>query len=312
MKQAYLKWYYGYKNFGDELLFFGVIDRIFSKYPEIQNLVIEAGNKARMEERIAINHHKHISSDIYKKISIVEIRQHRRKRQTHFLNIFGFGAYRKHFKFFGGWEVLSDERSFPHDWWNLPILFSSTIFQKRFMILWWIGTTRKRRSKLLYKWLLPRAKWIVLRDQTSYKTALKYNRFSTIYQDFSEDTIKNNQSKQSKNSDSFVLINCNLKARNSKTQEQIVDFCQKHKSHKKIFFPCDMNDDIFCFKELKTLVPDMEIYDWTNRPLSESLNLFNHSIDAIWARLHFLLPLKIYNKRFTSIRYAEKIYKMIW
>lgn len=39
--QGYLKCYYGYKNFGDEVLAFGVINRIFANYPTINKLYIE-------------------------------------------------------------------------------------------------------------------------------------------------------------------------------------------------------------------------------------------------------------------------------
>ena len=38
--RIYLKGYYGYKNFGDELLLFGVIEEIFSRY-KVEELIIE-------------------------------------------------------------------------------------------------------------------------------------------------------------------------------------------------------------------------------------------------------------------------------
>ena len=38
--KIYLKGYYGYKNFGDELLLFGVIKEIFSRY-SVEHLVID-------------------------------------------------------------------------------------------------------------------------------------------------------------------------------------------------------------------------------------------------------------------------------
>ena len=48
--RIYLKGYYGYKNFGDELLLFGVIEEIFSRY-KVEELIIEVGNTDRMKER---------------------------------------------------------------------------------------------------------------------------------------------------------------------------------------------------------------------------------------------------------------------
>lgn len=311
MKKAYLKWYYGYKNFWDELLFFGVVDRIFSNYPEIKELVVEVGNKVRMEYWVKKNHNEYLSKDSYKKISFVEIKQHHWRRLTHLISFLGFWKYRSYFKFFGGWEVLSDERIFPHDWRNIPLLFSSTVRKWRFMLLGGIGSPKKRRTKILYKLLLPRAKGIITREQTSYKTALKRNRLVTIYQDFSQNIIENINCKKQTKSDSYVLINCNLKSRNTKAKQDIIDFCQTHSQHKKIFFPCDMNDDIYCFYDLQQDIPDLEMYDWTKNSLQDSLCLFKFATAAIWARLHFLLPLKLYKKDFSAIRYAEKIYKMI-
>ena len=54
---GYLKCYYGYKNFGDEILAFGVINRIFATYPTIQKLFIEVGNKPRFDSRLDKNRH---------------------------------------------------------------------------------------------------------------------------------------------------------------------------------------------------------------------------------------------------------------
>ncbi|HCY20443.1 TPA: hypothetical protein DIC40_00975 [Patescibacteria group bacterium] len=101
MKQAYVRGYYGYKNFGDELLFFGVIDWIFSHYPEIQELVIEVNNKTWMEYRVKKNYQEYTSKEQYHKISFVEIKQHRWKYLTHIISLLGFGKYRSYFKFFG-------------------------------------------------------------------------------------------------------------------------------------------------------------------------------------------------------------------
>jgi len=52
--KIYLKGYYGYKNFGDELLLFGVIKEIFSRYA-IEHLVIEVGNHLRIKKWIERN-----------------------------------------------------------------------------------------------------------------------------------------------------------------------------------------------------------------------------------------------------------------
>ncbi|MFA5748403.1 MAG: hypothetical protein WC872_04835, partial [Candidatus Absconditabacterales bacterium] len=54
MKEAYLRGYYGYKNFGDEILFFGLVKFIFSNY-DVSKLYVEVGNKNWMEHWIEKN-----------------------------------------------------------------------------------------------------------------------------------------------------------------------------------------------------------------------------------------------------------------
>ncbi len=311
MKKAYLKGYFWYKNFWDELLFFWVVNRIFSQYPELENLIIEVGNKVWMEYWVKKNYQTYISSEREQKIIFTEIKQHRWKRLTHVLNLLWFWKYSTYFKFFWGWEVLTDERNFPHDGRNIPLLFGKTIRKWNFMLLGGIGTPQKRRTKFLYTLLLPRAKAIITREETSYKTALKRNKHTIVYQDFSQDIIKNIAIDKNSQSISYVLINCNPKSRNTKAKQDIIAFCKTHAQHKKIFFPGDIREDMVCFWNLQQDIPDLEIYDWTKYSLQESLNLFQNATAAIWARLHFLLPLKIYNKDYKAIKYAEKIHKMI-
>ena len=72
-----------------------------------------------------------------------------------------------------------------------------------------------------------------------------------------------------------------------------------------------MNDDKFCFSTIKKYISGLEMYDWTKHSLIESLSLFYHADGGIGARLHFLLPLKLYGKPIVAIPYADKINKLI-
>ncbi|MEI7919127.1 MAG: hypothetical protein WCH65_02735 [bacterium] len=47
----------------------------------------------------------------------------------------GQGKYKKIYKFFGGGEVLSDERPFPHDGRNIPLLFNYSVRKGKFVLL---------------------------------------------------------------------------------------------------------------------------------------------------------------------------------
>jgi len=107
------------------------------------------------------------------------------------------------------------------------------------------------------------------------------------------------------------LININKQSVDVQNIKKITEFCHNYPDHTKIFFPCDMNDDIVCFSAIKKHIPGLELYDRTKHPLSESLSLFYHAEGGIGARLHFLLPLKLYEKPIVAIPYADKINKLI-
>lgn len=69
----------------------------------------------------------------------------------------------------------------------------------------------------------------------------------------------------------YILININKQMVNEENMDKINDFCKKYPDHKKIFFPCDMNDDKHCFGAVKKYVPELEIYDRTKHSLTKSL-----------------------------------------
>lgn len=98
--EGYLRGYYGYKNFGDELLFFGVVKQLFAKYP-LTKLFVEVGNKHRMDDRIRENYEGILTEQQLKNIKCINAKQHKYKIITHLMNFFGVGKYKKVFKFFG-------------------------------------------------------------------------------------------------------------------------------------------------------------------------------------------------------------------
>lgn len=244
-------------------------------------------------------------------LKLVDIKQHRRKQLTHILNILGCGKYKHSFKFFGGGEVLTDERPIPHDGRNLPLLFWSTIRTKNFILLGGIGTPCKRYTKILYSYLLPKAKRVVTRDHISYITAQKYTSKTELHHDFSENIIKKYPQITTEISKPYILINSNSKSCNPETIKITMEFCKQYPNHEQIFFPCDIQDDSICYQELKKKLPNLQYYDWTKENLEDSLKLFAQTTAGIWARLHFLLPLKLYKKPFHPLVYAEKIKKII-
>ncbi len=313
--EGYLRGYYGYKNFGDELLFFGVVKQLFTKYP-LTKLFVEVGNVSWMEDRIWENYQGVLTEKQLKSIKVVNVKQHKYKIITHVINFLGIGKYKKVFKFFGGWEVLSDERSFPHDGRNIPLLFNYSVKKWQFILLGGIGKARNSLTEMLYKYLLPRAEKIIVRDRESYTIAKKRNHENTaLYQDFAQEIIlwyKNPGTRWKEwGLNPYILININRQSVDTENIQKILKFCEQYPNHKKIFFPCDMNDDKNCFFFIKKYISDLEFYDRTKKSLSESLSLFFYADGGIGARLHFLLPLKLYQKTIVAIPYADKINKLI-
>lgn len=191
--EGYLRGYYGYKNFGDELLFFGAVRRLFAKYP-LTKLFVEVGNKHRMDDRVRENYQGLLTEKQLNALKLVDAKQHSHKIITHLINFLGFGKYRKMFKFFGGGEVLSDERPFPHDGRNIPLLFNFSVQSGKFILMGGIGKPRKKRTGKLYEYLLPKAEKIIVRDKDSYEIAKRLNPNSTVlHQDFAQEIILQGQ-----------------------------------------------------------------------------------------------------------------------
>lgn len=291
------------------MLLFGIIPYLFENYP-LKKLTIEAGNQKRLEKRLEKNE---TLKDKKYKIQIVPIKQHKYKWITYILNTLGFGKYKKSFKFFGGGEALTDERPFWHDGRNIPVLFNTNIIKGEFVLLWGIGKPSTTRSKLLYKILLPRAKEIITREKISYDIVKEKYKTKNLklYEDFSLEVLRKLKKNEPKNSDKYILVNINTATSTSDNIQKIECFCKTYPEHKRIFFSCDMNDDIHCFKTLQAVVPWLDIYDRTKYSLQQTIELFSGAEAGIGSRLHFLLPLKFFAKKFQSLCQAEKVQKMI-
>lgn len=313
--EGYLRGYYGYKNFGDELLFFGVVRQLFAKYP-LTKLFIEVEDTSWMEDWIRENYQWILTEKQLKAIKLIKSTTHRYKIIWYLKQCFGQKKYNKTFKFFGWGEVFSDERAFPHDGRNIPLFFNQSVKTGKFVLLWWIGKIRKPWTEMLYRHVLPKAEKIIVRDRDSFQIAKKFNPENTVMQqDFAQEIIMNAECKMQnaewKNKQKYILININKQSITKENIQKIIDFCTQYPNHKKIFFPCDIKNDKRYFLLIKKYISDVEEYDWTTHSLSQSLSLFYYADGGIWSRLHFLLPLKLYDKPIVAIPYADKINKVI-
>ena len=293
---------------------------------------------------------EYLQSWIIDKLEFVENKEIS-KRFRQILSFFGINKYKKYFKVFGGWEVLDESRIFPHDGRNLALLHHYSIRKWKFILVWWIWTCEKFRTKKLFKYILHKAQKIICREKISYERAIaNWWKNAISYEDFSKEIFDSsaiasewrggvvlNETKWSAptsressqsgkesinvNEDSSlrsewqkdnILINVSPKYFNKKNIEKIKNFVWKYSSDcKKIFFPADINIDKELFTKIRKTIPDLEIYDRTKHSLKDSIELFSDCIWWIGSRLHFLYPLKIFSKDFESISDSDKVKKVI-
>lgn len=314
--KIYLKGFYWCKNFWDEVLLLWLLNYLQKEYKP-DEIVLEVWNIERTENWL--NKSKEYLQDwIVDKLNFVENREIS-KRFVQILSFFGINKYKKYFKVFGWGEVLDESRNFPHDGRNLVLLHHYSIRKWKFMLVWWIGTNEKFRTKKLFKYILHRAQKIVCREKISYERAIaNWWKDVILYEDFSKQIFQDSSLKQKQSTTqssqwkSYILISVSPQYFNKKNIEKINNFVWKYGSDcKKIFFPADMNIDKGLFTEIKKSIPDLEIYDRTKYSLKESIELFSNCKWWIWSRLHFLYPLKIYNRNFESISDSDKVKKAI-
>ncbi len=363
----FLKCYYWYKNRWDELLFLWIVPYIFKKY-KLTKLYIEVWDKKFMTDFVDTNK-QFLSKYIYK-IELIQIWDEWKYN------------LKKTLKFFGWWEVLTDEieiseekenekdtskedklkykdislshldelqspddlealventkkssvysflektlfawkqfasKYFARAGWNYYVKYYQDIQKWNFVLLWWITKAHKPTTKRLYNLMLPKAKEIICRDGQSYKLALTYNKNTILFDDFGRDFIKTtmNDKKIQKKAfffGKYVLINVNSKIRNSQTKQKILDFVSEYPKCQKVFFPCDMDDDLQYFDELKQDIEDLVLFKWTDVDVMSTLSMLKWAEAWIGARLHFLLPLQEFWVNFETLVYAEKIQKLI-
>jgi len=321
--KIYLKWYYWYQNFWDELLLIWVLNRLQKEYFPTE-IVIETENKKWLHKRLNQNK-KFIELDLKK----LEIDDTQNTKLSHLKNILWIWKYKNHFKVFGWWEVLNIERQFPHNWWNLLILYWKNIIQKKFILIWGIWKDKSKSIKKLYNLLLPKASRILVRENFSLETVKKYTSKWELYEDFSKKVLEKFKNKKIENrnsksleiadfvkkwkikTDDFVLINLNSHIYNKQSLNKLEVFIEKNKHKKVIYFPCDMQDDDKYFENLKKIYPQMEKFDWTIKTLEETLTVFWNCSGWFWARLHFLYPLKVFEKPLEALVYKDKVRKLI-
>lgn len=316
----FLKCYYGYKNWWDELLFFGVIDWIKNN-TNVTNLTIEVGDKEWMQQWY--QRHQTIIDDIGVVCTFV-LKWDSCQLANDCLYFFGWG------------EVINDQDSytlpkkpskkqillsflskfFTRSGWNYYLQYWKIIQKKQFFLLGGIWNPYKLTTKALYTIFLSKAKKIVTRDSTSQQIALSYNKNSVLYHDFSDYILERfrqdgNKERIKFSPNSYILINTQEHSRSKNTIEKIIAFVQWHSNKIPVYFPCDAHSDTKYFTMLQSYIPWLQLYDRTQYSVYETLTLFANATAGIGSRLHFLYPLHSFGKQYTTTTTKDKVAKLL-
>jgi polysaccharide pyruvyl transferase WcaK-like protein len=288
-----LKWYYGYKNFGDEVLLLWVVPYLFTNYP-LDHLYIETADKNWLDTRLT--RHDELLGEVSNKITLIDKHTAR--------------DYKRDELFLWWGEVLTDGRPFPYNGRNYLLRYPMTILRGSYHLLWGIGTPKKRLSARLWKFLVGKAKTVVVREKRSYEIAGRYRADgkTVLYHDFAEDVlpevIKSLPTMPTAWS-TTALLNANPYIWSNETKQELIAYAARHEHA--IYFPAELGVDDTFFAELAEAIPGLTLYDRTDHSLAEICAKVAGCSGVIAARLHVLRMAKLLRLPFKPLVYQEKI-----
>lgn len=321
--QIYLKGYYGYQNFWDEMLLFGVIEKIFSDY-QVEQLVIEVGDlewiKQRKERNLNfITEYYRFRGVEVNREKIQFFQPHQRSQTilpqrikallpakwlTYLVLILGKSPYRSFFKVFWGGEVIEETRPFPHNGRNIPFLYLRSVLQRRFELWGGFGPQTKWTTKLLSSFLFRYAKRVLARDEHSYHLAKKANPNSHKRADFSKGILDYFLEHAPEYPESAPYGLLNYSPLTSTAPDRLKN--QLASTLKRRYFASDAKFDAPFFHSLSKMFP-LTAYDWTTKSLPEVLSFIKKSKVWIWSRLHFLYCFKVFELPFHPLHQSQKL-----
>lgn len=304
-----IKGYYGYKNLGDELIVFWLLNRIEESFNPNQIDLI-CGDAQRMESRLI--EHKHFFPPILKKINCISKPNTKEQIQI------ALGSQRNKYDLiiFGGGQVLDENRKFPYNGRNLPLLYEDSIRKRRFVLVGGLGTDHSSLTKQLQKNLIQHAKYLILRDSFSYDITKKYlnkhelhkvELFGDLSLPLLEETKDYLESWEVEDTrDPYLLINLSPLCDWEESLKKIKETVRKHPQFQPIYFPCSMWEDMQYYTKLQEHLPQLELFDWTKAGVAKTVKLLYFAKLWIGARLHFLYPLKFFGKEIEVLAKSHK------
>jgi len=309
-----IKWYYGYKNFGDELILFSLLNRLEDRFKPTQ-ISIECGDKNRLESWI-LEHKTFLIPWIIAKLHFLPKPNRKEKVQL--------CLWQKKRLYdliiFWGWEVIDESRNFLYRGRNLLIQYKRDIKHWYTALVWWLWTNQKFWTKFLQKFLVKNTNFIVVRDQDSYSLVKEilndsksdFSKKAEYFWDlslpileeakniFTEEKIKSKR-------DKYYLVNYSPLCDEKNSLKILREFADSHRNLQPIYIACNKPEDEKFFWKIQEIIPNCEYFDRTQSSIAEALKLFYFAEAWIWARLHFLYILKFFKKPFVQLHSSHKI-----
>jgi len=312
--QWYLKWYYGYKNFGDEVLLIGVLQYIFAHYP-LEKLYIEVDNEWRTRQWLS--RHEAYIPDLLCKLELVP------KRNKRHVFLYAFFRPRIH-KFLWWGEIFTPARWRFHGWRNMFFLYFLSFWTGNVTLLGWISRPTSRSYRLLYRLTIPSCASCILREQTSYEYACVYRKKqgnTILYHDFAYDVVnspyvsilaKNDLVSKTWLVCPYILCNTMPHIDMTLLTQKLTRLTETY-SCPHVVYMAWWKEDALMYRHIEKTYPDIHIhyFDWTLYDISTIISVYMYATAWLVVRLHLLAMLCRCQKPYDCIVYQEKITKFL-
>lgn len=310
----YLKWYYWYKNFGDELLALWIIPYLFNNYP-LEKLYIEVEDIDRFWTWL--QRHSVYLEGILSKVELISshdkisvIRHSILSPNVHI--------------FLWWWEIFSPARWWFHWGRNMYILYRHQFLRHNVTLLGWVSKANNSLFKLLYRLTLSKSDKIILRDPISYEYIV--SNYSSrgkviLYKDFGQAFIdsldlstltEETPTSITRPHCPYVIVNTNPYIDISVLTQMLSKLTVEKNLKTFVYIPWDKEDTVFYgILTDKYRQYDWTYFDWTLYDILSTIDLFRHATFWVAVRLHILAMLQRFAIPYDFIVYQEKIEKFL-
>ena len=295
--------YYGYKNFGDELLLLWLL-KYLNKHYEISTLSIVSPERIWLEEWLERHKNEYWFFDEIASIKVIDAVPSI-SREVDALVIWGG-------------EVLTDARKVPYNGRNYLLRYRHYVWHKKLIFAGGIGTIIRPWTHFLYKRLLWTAQSVITREKYSYEIIKKYTNKGILHNDFAYDALEWIDAKSLISSipGEYSILNCNTHIYTPASLEKITQWVKVQEwLGRALYFIAwtagEDDSDVVIYHKLKKLFPTLNYLDRTKYSVKELAALIWWAKHGLAARLHVVLMLDWAWVPFEPLVYQEKVQRLL-